>query len=494
MSFPNFISKKFIFYFIGILAVGFIGVSVFKNGNGKQTVSVNYTDIIQEVAATGKVKPNQSVDLGFDKSGRVASAVVVVGDTVSAGQVLATLEAGEILADLNKAKATLVEENIKLRELKNTSPVSYSDAGTNLQAAIREGFVIADNAVRNRTDQFFKNIASNPYFEVSFTDGNYVHYFKVPSEVTLDINNSRKQVEVILDNWQDRTTNLNQSNIVAESEKALVDLNYIASFLNKVASAVNTFSPAEYTYESTVTTYKTAVSSARTEVANAISDLVSAKDKFNTAPTLGVGGQFEDILAQESKVAQAQSSVAAFEASFNKTIIRAPFSGVVTLQDAKVGNAVSPGNTLISIISQNQMYVEANISEIQIGKIKVGDRVSITFDAFPNEKFSGAVAYIEPGDVIIDGVVNYKIRVNLDSYEERIKSGLTANLKVETARKPGVLAVPLYAVLKEDGKAFANKKIGEKEYQKVPIELGLSGNNGLVEVLSGLSEGDTLEF
>jgi HlyD family secretion protein len=204
--------------------------------------------------------------------------------------------------------------------------------------------------------------------------------------------------------------------------------------------------------------------------------------------------QFEDILAQESKVAQAQSSVAAFEASFNKTIIRAPFSGVVTLQDAKVGNAVSPGNTLISIISQNQMYVEANISEIQIGKIKMGDKVSITFDAFPNEKFSGAVAYIEPGDVIIDGVVNYKIRVSLDSYEERIKSGLTANLKIETARKSGVLAVPLYAVLKEDGKAFANKKIGEKEYQKVPIELGLSGNNGLVEVLSGLSEGDTLEF
>jgi HlyD family secretion protein len=360
--------------------------------------------------------------------------------------------------------------------------------------ALSSPFVIADNAVHNRTDQFFKNISSSPYFEVSFTDGNYVHYFKVPSEVTLDINNSRKQVEVILDNWQDRTTNLNQSNLVAESEKALVDLNYIASFLNKVASAVNTFSPAEYAYESTVTTYKTAVSSARTEVANAISDLVSAKDKFNTAPTLGVGGQFEDILAQESKVAQAQSSVAAFEASFNKTIIRAPFSGVVTLQDAKVGNAVSPGNTLISIISQNQMYVEANISEIQIGKIKMGDKVSITFDAFPNEKFSGAVAYIEPGDVIIDGVVNYKIRVSLDSYEERIKSGLTANLKIETARKSGVLAVPLYAVLKEDGKAFANKKIGEKEYQKVPIELGLSGNNGLVEVLSGLSEGDTLEF
>jgi multidrug resistance efflux pump len=190
------------------------------------------------VAATGKVKPNQSVDLGFDKSGRVASAGVVVGDTVNAGQVLATLEAGEILADLSKAKATLMEENIKLRELKNTSPISYSDAGANLQAAIREGFVIADNAVHNRTDQFFKNISSSPYFEVSFTDGNYVHYFKVPSEVTLDINNSRKQVEVILDNWQDRTTNLNQSNLVAESEKALVDLNYIASFLNKVASAV----------------------------------------------------------------------------------------------------------------------------------------------------------------------------------------------------------------------------------------------------------------
>jgi hypothetical protein len=262
----NFVSKKFLIYFFILLVVITGLVTLFKGGNGKQVTYATYTDIVQEVAATGKMKPSQSVDLGFDKSGRIAGVFVEVGEQVKAGQVLATLEAGEASADLAKAKATLQEENIKLRELKNTSPISYNDASKNLQAAIKEGFASADNAVRNRTDQFFKNISTNPRFEVSFTDGNYVHYFNVPSDVAIDINNTRKQVEVILDDWQKRLVSINQNNLTTEADKALSDLNYISIFLNKVASAVNTFTPAEYAYETTVTTYKSAVSSSRCEL------------------------------------------------------------------------------------------------------------------------------------------------------------------------------------------------------------------------------------
>lgn len=489
----SFVSKKVLIYTIILIVVG-IGIAMtLKNGNGKEVVSVSYTDIIQEVAATGKIKPDQSVNLGFDKSGRIAGVFVEIGEEVVAGQVLATLEAGEASADLAKAKATLLEENIKLRELKNTSPITYSDAGKNLQAAIKESFASADNAVRNRTDQFFKTVATNPKFEVSFTDGNYVHYFNVPNETAIDINNSRKQVEVLLNGWQKRLSSLNINNLSIEADRALTDLNYISLFLNKVAGVVNTFSPAEYAYETTVTTYKTAISAARTEVSNIISDLVTAKDKFNSAPTLGESGQFEDILVQESKVAQAAAVVSSLEAGLGKTVIRAPFSGTVTLQDAEVGNAVSPGTTLISLITQNQIYIESSISEIQIGKIKINDPVAITLDAFPGQEFTGVVSYIEPGDIIIDGVVNYKVRVALDGYDDSVKSGLTANLKIQTAKRAGVLTIPLYAVSKEGDQAFVNKIVGDKS-EKVMIELGLSGNSGLVEVISGLSEGDAVEF
>lgn len=486
------LKKHFIYIGLGIIMIAVIIIWL-KKGNGKQLAIVKKMDVIQEVAATGKIKPEQSVNLGFDKSGRVEKVYVQIGDKVKSGQIMVTLESAETAADLTKARASLEEENIKLRVIKNTAPVFYSDAYKNLEATIKNGFTNADNAVRNRADQFFKNVTVSPQFEISITSGNFVHYFNVPPNLALEINNKRKEVENILTNWQKRTLNINSTNMVNEANSAIDDLNNISIFFDKMASAVNAFISADYAYNATVVSYKTAISSSRSEVLEAISAIVSAKDKLNSAPALGQGGEFENILTQEAKVKQTEAAVSSLEASFNKLAITASFDGIITLQDAKVGSAVSAKETLVSMISQNKMYIEANISEIHIGKIMTGNPVFITFDAFPAENFLGQVSYIEPGDTIIEGVVNYKIRVNLANADPRIKSGLTTNLKIQTSKKNGILAIPLYAVLKEDNQNFVNKVNG-KEIQKIPVTLGLIGDNGSAEILSGLEDGDTIEF
>lgn len=504
----RFLTKKFLIWG-GIGAIILIGgFLVFKNGNGKQVVTVVRADIVQEVAATGKVKPNQSVDLGFDQSGRIAGVNTFVGEKVMKGEILANLETGGVLADLEKAKASLREEEIKLSEIRDTSPLTYGDAAKNLDSEIKESFSLADNAVRNKTDQFFKSIPDNPRFEISITSGNFVHYFNVPTDLTIDINNRRKNIELVLNNWQNRLLNLSSKNLVAEADKAISDLNSISSFLDKMALAVNTFTSADYTYDTTVSTYKTTISGARSDIAGAVSGLVTAKDKYNAAGSLGEGGEFDDVLVQETKVAQARANVNSYAAALEKALIRAPFDGVVTLQDAKAGGIVSPNEALISMVGENEMYIEANISEINIGKIAVGNAVDISFDAFPGEVFGGFVSFVEPGDVILDGVVNYKIRVELGEVlagedgqlimrfanpDPKIKSGLTTNLKIKTAKKERVLAVPAYAIKKEGDKSSINRLVGEK-LEKIEVKLGIVGNNGLVEVLNGLNEGDLVTF
>lgn len=489
----SFLSKKFLIYAgIGIIAVLVI-VFAFKNGNGKEIAVVTLSDLVQEVVATGKVKPNQTANLGFDRSGRVSSLHTFIGERVSQGKVLATLELDGVTADLDKAQAALKEEEIKLRETKNISPITYSDASKNLETAIREGFADADNAVRNKADQFFKNIPNNPQFEISLTSGGFVHYFDVATDVRLDLNNKRKNLENILLDWQKRMVNIDNTNLLAEADKAIADLNTTSVFLDKMAGAINAFISADYDYDTTVSNYKVAISGARSDISSAISSLVTAKDKFNTAPVLGETGQFGDVLIQESKVAQAKANVNSYVAVLEKSTIRAPFNGVVTLQDAKIGGTVSAGVTLMSVMSEDQMYIEANISEIHIGKIQTGNPVLITFDAFPGEEFWGQISYIEPGDVIVDGVVNYKVRVSFDNLDSKIKSGLTTNLKIQTAKKEKVLTVPLYAVIKEDDKIFVNKVIG-KNVQKTPIVLGIVGNNGRVEVVEGLNADDVIEI
>ncbi|MBN2094176.1 MAG: efflux RND transporter periplasmic adaptor subunit [Candidatus Zambryskibacteria bacterium] len=489
----RFLSKKSLIL-VGLIVVLAITVGFsFGNGNGKQRTAVVRADIIQEVAATGKVKPNQSVDLGFDKSGRVENVYIEIGNLVERGQVLATLESEELRADLAKAKASLAVEEIKLREIKNTAPISYNDAKKNLEAVLKSSFADADNAVRNKADQFFKNPTTNPQFETSITSGSYTHYFNVSSDTVLDINNNRKEVETILIDWTTRISGTEKLNLVSDADKVISDLNEISDFLDKVAAAVNTFISSDYTYEATVASYKTTIATAREEISSAISSIVTAKDKLNSAPIVSGDGQFGDVLSQEAAVTQAKAAVTALEASLTKSVIRAPFDGIVTTQNAKVGSAVSAGQILISLNSKTEAYIEANISEIHIGKIKESDPVFMTFDAFPDREFGGVVSYIEPGDFIIDGIVNYKIRVNFLDYDEKIKNGLTVNLKIQTAKKENVLAIPLYAVSEENGQNMVKKLYG-KNIQKIPVQLGLMGNDGLVEILNGLEEGDILEF
>jgi multidrug efflux pump subunit AcrA (membrane-fusion protein) len=170
-----------------------------------------------------------------------------------------------------------------------------------------------------------------------------------------------------------------------------------------------------------------------------------------------------------------------------------------------VGAAVSPGETVVSMTSDQDMYIEANISEINIGKLTEGNPVSVKFDAFPGEEFRGVVSFIEPGDVIVEGVVNYKIRVNLvgsaattsemqsTTLDSRIKNGLTADLKIETSKISDAVTLPLYAVTKEEGKSFVNKILNGKS-EMVEIQLGREGSDGMVEVVSGVVEGDSVEF
>jgi hypothetical protein len=77
--------------------------------------------------------------------------------------------------------------------------------------------------------------------------------------------------------------------------------------------------------------------------------------------------------------------------------------------------------------------------------------------------------------------------------DEKIKNGLTANLKIKTFKKMNTLSVPLYTVTKEGDQDFVNKMIGEK-VEKIPVDLGIIGSNGSVEVLTGLDEGDLVGF
>jgi RND family efflux transporter MFP subunit len=181
------------------------------------------------------------------------------------------------------------------------------------------------------------------------------------------------------------------------------------------------------------------------------------------------------------------------EVQISKTVLRSPISGVVTKQDAKVGEIAPAGVILVSVISNARYEIEANIPEADIAKIKIGDRAEVTLDAYGSDViFPATVSKIDPAETIIDGVATYKTTLQFDTNDDRVKPGMTANTDISGQKRIGVLFIPGRAISTKDGVKTVNL-VEEAVTREVIVTTGLRGSNGDVEILSGLKEGDRVK-
>ncbi len=487
--------KRFILLALFLVIIFF---SLGKNGNDSiRDISVVRGDLVQEVAVIGKTKAFQSVDLAFETSGKVSYAPAVLGEKVSRGSVLAQLETSTKLAEVARAKANLFEEEVRLAEISRQSMDGSNQARESMVATIRNSYTRVDDAVRNYADRFFKDPATqSTYFELIIVDGATTYHFLVNDSLKRELNILRRGLEKDIQDWQADLNSLSINSdlgpFVLETEKVLNDTKI---FLDKLASAINSISNVDFQYQSNLSGYKADVSTARTSVSTAISNLIIAKEKLSASPQdiSGVGGpsSLDAILAQEARVAQYRAQLQSAEADLSRLTIYSPIDGTVTRQDAKLGEIVTAGKPVVSVISVDELEIEANVSEVNIGKVNVGNSVKIIFDAFPGQEFSGEVIFIDPAETMVDGVVNYKIKVAFTDDSSLIKSGLTSSIYIKTLESQGVLKIPLYAVRERDGQSFVSKVVNGQVVE-TPINVGFVGNDSFVEIISGLSEGEVV--
>lgn len=488
--------KKFLsLTVIAIVVLIVLFVSLSNGGNGFENIKVVKGDIEQEVVATGKAKAFTEVNLAFERSGRISLTQVDIGSEVKVGELLVRQDQSELLSELSRARANLREAEVKLEEVRRTSAGAFSDARLNLIAKIRDAYVKADDAVRNKLDQFFKNPRqSGTYLEFKFVDGNTTYTFPVEQSLQSSITDKRVAIETKLSRWSINLNNLDSANefspFITESKNVLTEAGVL---LDQTAWAVNLLIATEHQYESTINGYKTTISSARDLVSAAVANLISAEEKHNSSPRKLSAGEFDSVLLQEAKISQFRAEVENIEAQLSKTELRSPIDGVVTRQGAETGEIATAGTPLVSVSSAGNMEIEANVSEVNIGKIKTSNKVEIIFDAYPGRKYSGEVYYIEPAETIVDGVVNFKVKIKLLEAAEELKSGLTASLRINTETRLDVIKIPQYATYEREGKSYVQRlKNGLSE--EIEVTLGIFGNDGTVEVLSGLSEEDTIKF
>lgn len=490
-------------------------VIVFKPSDETDTsIEVIRGSISETVSVTGQLEPVQSVNLSFQSSGRIAYVPVKVGDIVYAGQMLASLDNAELNAQLKNAQAGVAAQQAKLDGLLAGSrpediavaQAQFDKAQQDLnnyysesQDILASAYAYADDAVRTQLADLFVSMGteSSPQYRVTISCSSSWCLQNIPL-----LADRRAESEALLLKWRHELNGMLSSDPAEVIEKMLIN---VSSYLQVTRQLMNIASDVinstDITIDSTtLTAYRTSVSTAMTENNTALNSVNSQMQSIAAqkivvqqyASQLALkkaGSSAQDIAAQRAAVLSAQAQADQIQAQIAKNVIRSPIKGIVTLVDAKVGQSASANAILISVISNSQLEIMANVPEIDAGKIAVGNHVDFTVDALTNQSFTASVSFVDPAETVIDGVVNFKIKAVLSQADERLRSGLTVNLDIRTRYKEDVLMLPQYAIIQNDDGVFVEKLTGQTS-ERVPVTLGLRSADGMVEIVSGLVQGD----
>lgn len=484
-----------------------LGVLIFGGSNEPkvETVLAKRADLIQEVSVNGRVKPAQDVDLAFKQSGRVAAVRVAVGDSVAAGQTLVRLDTTEAELSIRDAELQLADAKLALDKLQNEATdalteaelkEAYEDGLTAAAGVFSELYVILDDldsllfGVSLSTDSTENNIK----YYVTIIDGYDARYIGLDSRLAVAHAAAEKNYDIaftLYEKAQRGGDEFTEEAILATYSLTQDVLNIIKSARDAIQffkdkSSTEHWAPLK---PETVNAHLANLASYHSTVNGYLLSLLDSVNAIKNKNNL-LGGRDLDIRSQQLEVEKKENALFQAKEKLVDLYLRASFAGVVTRQDAKVGEIVSANVSAISIISAARLQIEANIPEVDVAKIKVGDSAEVTLDAYGDDLvFSAQVVKIDPAETIVEGVATYKTTFQFKEDDGRIKPGMTADINILAAKREGVLVVPARAMISRNGEKLVRVLTGG-EMEEVVVITGLRGSDGNVEVVSGLDGGE----
>jgi len=474
----SFIKTKKIPLSIGF-AVILIALVAWNAGGSSNTTTTQAIrgDLVRTVELSGKVIPKQDVNLAFEEGGTVAHVFKQVGDTVRAGDVLADLDTSAVKADLLKAEADLSGARAEFSKLSGGIDLQakIANSKTRIIQNIIDAYTTANDAVLNKVDQFIEDPRTqNPKILYAFKG----------IELRNKINSERVVISEVFGQWKTLVDALTVSSYtLSDLQNAQKYIRSIGAFLENVSLAVNSFEANPSLSQTTIDKYRSDVSTARTSVNSAATALITGGE--------GLTENVSDVPVQAARVSAAEATVTTYKVRIAKMFLYAPFNGVVSRQDAKVGQSVAQNIVLAAVISPDYK-IEAYVPEVSVAGVAVGAKAKVTLDAYGKDVlFDAVITSIEPRETIRDGVSTYKIELAFSAADTRIRSGMTSNISIETLRKEGVLLVPSRAVTEVDDKKTVSVQ-GSDDPVVTTVVTGETDSKGNIEIISGITENETV--
>lgn len=190
-----------------------------------------------------------------------------------------------------------------------------------------------------------------------------------------------------------------------------------------------------------------------------------------------------------TEILAAQARVDAAQATLNLSRVIAPFASTVTESYPLPGDQVSAGQTAFRLDDLSHLFVDVDVSEVDINSVMVGQPAILTFDAILGKEYHGQVVEVAQVGTDDQGVVNFKVTVELTDADEQVKPGMTAAVNIVVEEIQDVVLVPNRAVRLVDGERVVYLLI-EGEAVKKDVRLGSSSDIQSVVLVGDVKEGD----
>ncbi len=199
-----------------------------------------------------------------------------------------------------------------------------------------------------------------------------------------------------------------------------------------------------------------------------------------------------DMAQAEANVAQASAALARARLNRTSAELIAPFAATVAVVNVKPGDAVTGTSAAaaITLVDESAFHVDVNISEADLGRLKLGQEAQVELDALPGQLLDGTLDFIAPVGTTQQNVTTYLTRVTLKPTNQLLRTGLSAAVSILIDKRSGVLLVPNGAVRDSDNGPQVQLRSGS-DTTFASIKTGLVGD-AFTEVVSGLNEGDVV--
>ena len=288
-------------------------------------------------------------------------------------------------------------------------------------------------------------------------------------------------------------TRVRKGQKLAELESADIDqaeadyLKALSDYENAVRSSAAEVKLAQESYDRNKLLYEQKITPGKNLQA-AEHDLEVAKATAENS----VNGTKAALTAARRKLLILGLSAATIDALAKKTDLAATFSlnspidGIVVERNATIGASVGTDANLFKIIDLSRVWIDADVFEKDLPRVRPGQEVKLTVTAFPQSTFSGKVIFVD--SVVDPNTRTVKVRTEVANPDGRLKPDMFANVQIVTDVNRAAISIPQSAVLNDDGKSivFVAQDNG---YQKRQVQAGIK-NNDQVEIVDGLNAGD----